>query len=168
LAKILNRYFIEDEKQYLEVTKRSGEKVYFIIDKNFLTFVRSKLWYAMYCPKRKSHYLESRDKIRFHRYVTNCPDNLVVDHANRCTYDNRIKNLRICTVAENNKNRHYSKRQRNPKSTNTGVNYITYCSNGGGRYYYYVRYDKDRKTFNSMEEAIMFLNKLKQKERVEV
>lgn len=44
-------------------------------------------------------------KIRLHRYITDCPDGMVVDHINGDTKDNRMSNLRIITQSENLKNR---------------------------------------------------------------
>lgn len=40
-------------------------------------------------------------KIRLHRFITDCPDNMVVDHINHNPLDNRKCNLRICTQQEN-------------------------------------------------------------------
>lgn len=168
MSKIINRYFIDEDIQYLEVVKLSGEKVYFIIDKEDLDYAKSKLWYACYDPKTRSHKLESNDRLKYHRVIMNCPDDLVVDHINRNTYDNRKSNLRICTITDNNRNRTYPIRQRNPKPTNTGIQYISYQNNGYGNFYYVVNYSKVRKRFKTIKEAIMFLNQLKKQERVEV
>lgn len=42
---------------------------------------------------------------QLHRYIMNCPDNMVVDHINQNRVDNRKCNLRICTQQENNWNK---------------------------------------------------------------
>lgn len=43
--------------------------------------------------------------IYLHRYLTNCPDNMDVDHINHDKYDNTRNNLRIVTHAVNCQNR---------------------------------------------------------------
>ena len=43
-------------------------------------------------------------KIRLHRLIMDCIDDMVVDHINHNPLDNRKENLRICTQQQNNKN----------------------------------------------------------------
>lgn len=56
--------------------------------------------------------------LRLHRLIMNCPDGMVVDHLNGNPLDCRKSNLRICTQAENSRNRH-------------GVNGYTYDKSKG-------------------------------------
>jgi hypothetical protein len=42
--------------------------------------------------------------VKLHRFITDCPQDKVVDHINRNKLDNRKSNLRICSVKDNNKN----------------------------------------------------------------
>ena len=62
-----------------------------------------------YCWYFDNRYLKARDiesenpnkKIRMHRLVTNCPDELEPNHKNYNTLDNRKENLEIVTHKEN-------------------------------------------------------------------
>ena len=67
-------------------------------------------WFAYYCKSTKDFYVRStyrtdQKQISLHRFVMNCPEDKIIDHANHITLDNRKNNLKICSSAENAENR---------------------------------------------------------------
>jgi len=46
-----------------------------------------------------------------HRYLMDCPKNMIVDHINHNTLDNRKENMRVCTKAQNGMNQKKQKRK---------------------------------------------------------
>lgn len=57
-----------------------------------------------------------------HRFITNCPKGMVVDHIDGNTMNTKKENLRICTRAENCRSRKIQSRN---KSGHTGVQFVT-------------------------------------------
>lgn len=94
------------------------EKFYF--DREDLPLVEQYCWHIKDKGYLQGYNTNTGKMIQFHRLVTNCPKDKVVDHINHNTMDNRKENLRICTVAENNKNKSIYKRN---KSGVTGVSW---------------------------------------------
>ena len=43
----------------------------------------------------------STKKLRLHRFIMNCPEDMVVDHINHDRLNNRKSNLRVCTQQQN-------------------------------------------------------------------
>lgn len=65
--------------------------------------------------------VENHKKISLHRFIMNCPKNMVVDHINTYDHlDNRRTNLRICTIQENMQN------QRISSKNTSGIQNITW------------------------------------------
>lgn len=86
-------------------------KVTFIDDEDYERINQFK-WYASEMSKsfyalRNSHQINYvRKSIYMHREILQLDDdNLLVDHINHNTLDNRKLNLRVCAKAENNRNR---------------------------------------------------------------
>lgn len=79
-----------------------------LIDKEDIEKVQKHIWRAVRQADKKNYRFstgQNTEMILLHRYLVNCPDNMVVDHINRNTLDNRKNNLRICTQYENIANR---------------------------------------------------------------
>jgi len=86
----------------------SGE--FTLIDLDDLPLYESGRWYCnMRADKRYVYgYFKSgrsRDRVKLHRLIADCPADKVVDHINGDPLDNRRANLRVCTSLDNNRNR---------------------------------------------------------------
>lgn len=81
----------------------SGKR--FIIDIEDVEKCKSHTWHVQhtdvhnYCATK-----DGKSVLLLHRYLIEPPNNMVVDHINGNTYDNRKSNLRICTRQENSMN----------------------------------------------------------------
>ena len=82
-------------------------------------------WYA--CKKRHIFYACRRKGnkiVSMHREIINAPEELLVDHIDRDGLNNRKSNLRLCTIAQNNRN---SSPHRNAASKYKGVSWTKCC-----------------------------------------
>jgi hypothetical protein len=109
MPKAIRQIRIEGNVAYVQLTK--GHEA--IIDAESVGLVNQFNWSALPtgvtvyakayvmqpCGKRKTVYM--------HRVVARAPDGKQVDHANGDGLDNRSANLRVCTHAENSKNRRH-------------------------------------------------------------
>lgn len=88
---------------YIELSGKRGKGHRTLVDEvtynqyNHLSWYLGDTGYAIRKPKGEI--------MRLHRLVVNAPEGMVVDHLNGNKLDNRKSNLRICTQAENAKNR---------------------------------------------------------------
>lgn len=113
--------------------------------------------------KRKNHYIH---RLVADAFLGGIPDGMVVDHIDHNRGNNAVENLRIVTQKENtNHSRHLMlegmKKRRKPKST--GERYITKRRN---RYEFYIERLHIYKSFETLEEAVMFRDEITRSEVV--
>ncbi len=88
--------------------------------------------------------------INMHRQITNCPDNMQIDHINGDGLDNRKRNLRICTQQQNGLNILKTK-----KESTTGIRCVSY-NKKTNKYCPYIYLNGKRKrlgAFDDIEDA---------------
>lgn len=79
-----------------------------LIDEESLPIVQGRTWYLQRNAKYPMAYIRCARTGEFlHRVITAAPKGLQVDHVNGDTLDNRRANLRLCTAAQNNRNRRH-------------------------------------------------------------
>lgn len=105
-----------DGECIIECFNNKKEKVVeTIVDENLYHDLIKYKWYL------SGNYIKNYKLGLLHRYIMNCNNkNLVVDHINNEPTDNRIENLRIVTLKQNNQNKSSSK---NSSSKYIGVSY---------------------------------------------
>lgn len=88
----------EDYAEIIIYNKQCEEIARTLIDLEDVDKAKNYKWYT-----NKGYVLN--DSIGWiHRFIMDCPDNMVIDHINHNRLDNRKSNLRICTQHQNNMN----------------------------------------------------------------
>ena len=101
-----------------------------------------------------------RKVIMMHRFIMNAPRHLVVDHINHNGLDNRKANLRLCTRAENNRNRRLLL---NKSSKYKGVSWdkqrklFIACIRCNGKYYNLGRFKSEIKAAKAYDKKAVEL-----------
>jgi len=98
-----NDYEFVDDYVVMTVFNKKAEIVgYTKLDASDYEKVKNVKWY-----KRQKYVMGSigEKKVFLHRFIMDTPDDMFTDHINGDVLDNRKCNLRICTKAENTRNR---------------------------------------------------------------
>lgn len=144
----INEYVQKDEYCELRITNKISKRyTTTLISNEDIGKVKLGQWGACYDKTINGYYIRGtigEQKIQLHRYITNCPKDLQVDHINRNTLDNRRENLRTCTSKENNQNRVYTRNK---------VGEIGVCYNKRLKKYCLVIKERHIGVYKTIEEA---------------
>lgn len=117
---------LKTDDYYIIFSSNTNQEI--LIDKEDYDKVKDYCWRVnKYGYVVTSMFNESTNKynkiVKLHRFIINCPDNMVVDHINHNKLDNRTCNLRVCTQSDNAKNHIIS------KNNSSGVSGIQWNKN---------------------------------------
>ena len=90
----------DDYAEMVLYNQRSEEVGRAIIDLECVDLVKDYKWYL-----DSENYVINSEVGKLHRFLMNAPKGMVIDHKNRNPLDNRLDNLRHCTVQQNSMNR---------------------------------------------------------------
>lgn len=111
---------------------------YALVDAEDIDKVSSSRWHVNQFGHSRyaGRSVPSGEASLMHRLITEAPVDMVVDHISGDGLDNRRCNLRLCTRAENNRNR------TRPQSSNTSGYQGVYWRKGRGKWMAQVKLDK--------------------------
>ena len=148
-----NKYYLSGEYGIGYTSK--GEEFYFDLEdydkiKDYYWFINSKGYVTSFVHLKDGS--KSYITLYFHRIITNCSEDMTVDHINgrNTRNDNRKENLRICTHQENLFNKEIIKTN---KSSKTGV----FWNKTTNKWKSFIGYSGERinlGSFDTFEDAV--------------
>lgn len=148
-----NKFIIKDTYAIMLIESKTYGIKEVLVDINKIDELSQIFWHV---AKAYNNYFSvtgwnktTKKEIKLHRYLTKCPDNLIVDHINRNPLDNRLENLRCVTPSENQLN---SSTHNNSLSKHKGIRLRPH-----GKYQARIMINKKAISighFNTLEEAI--------------
>lgn len=136
----------DDYAEVVLYNKQGEEVAKTLIDLEDIDKIKGYKWYL----DNHGYTTNNKNNIRLHRFVMDCPEDMIVDHINHNTLDNRKSNLRICTQQQNCMNKSI---QSNNNSGVVGV----YWDKIRNKWCADIRFNRNRiflGRFNTKKEAI--------------
>ena len=130
-----------------------------LFDKEDYNKIKNTHWNVELDVKGK-FYVRNGKRGKLHRVIMNTPKELVVDHLNHDTLDNRKQNLRNCTITENNQNVNPFNNYPNKSTGFYGISIWKYNSNNKTYQYYKVQFKGVIKCFKELEDAKKYIKQL--------
>lgn len=90
----------------ISMIRLNGGSISVLIDKEDLPLFETRTWFfnGRYVCSVTRKNEGKRTAILLHRFLTNCPDGMIVDHINRDPLNNTQANLRVCSRRQNARN----------------------------------------------------------------
>lgn len=152
-----NKFIIKDTYAIMLINSKTYGKKEVLVDKEKIKDISNIFWHV---AKEYENYFcvvgwdkINKKEIKLHRFLTNCPKGIIIDHINRNPLDNRMENLRYANNSINQLNSSV------PKNSISGYKGVRLRDNGK----YQARIMINKKSisighFNTMEEAIIARN----------
>jgi hypothetical protein len=104
-----NEYILHDDYAEIVIKSETFGTMSGLIDLEDVEKCKKFTW-SLAHPKNRYYVVTDRkgEKLGLHRYVMDCPDDMIIDHKNNNGLDNRKSNLQIVTYKENAENRSLS------------------------------------------------------------
>jgi hypothetical protein len=144
-----NEIIIKDNYAKIIINSKKWGIKQVLISLEDIEKVKLYTWQLYYCKDTNFFYVRSsqcnKKSIPLHRYLLNCPDDMVVDHINHNPLDNRRENIRIVTAKINANNVEWNKKNK------TGYVGITKTKSGK----FHVFHSKiSLGTYKNLEDAV--------------
>lgn len=160
MKKSQNIFYEDDINSYLKIIDSKNQEHIFCFDKSFSPQIKKYHWVYLSCGTKFGYARTTINNkyILLHRFLFSLAnheniDNKQIDHKNGNTFDNTLKNLRICNSQENARNTIHRPTPQEGKTI--GVRKDNRCKNSWRAQIYIDKNKKIEKTYKNKELAII-------------